>query len=197
MIACLRGRVLERQPTRLVVEVGGVGFDVHVPLTTGQAAGEAGSEVSLYTVLVVREDSLTLYGFAERADRALFQKLTGVSGIGPKLALNALSGAGASELVRALQERDLAFLTRLPGIGKKTAERMSLELKDALAEFVGAAPASTRGQAEADAVEALVSLGYKRPVASDAVGRARSADTKADVEALIRMALSSLSGAGK
>ena len=147
MIAHLRGRILEKQPTRLVVETGGIGLEVLVPLTTAQAVGEVGEEVSLHTVLVVREDALTLYGFRDGRERALFLKLISVSGIGPKIALNALSVPSIAELVEALRDQDLAFLTRLPGIGKKTAERMSLELKDALTGVRGRKGA--RGSADA------------------------------------------------
>jgi len=195
MIAHLRGRILEKQPTRLVVEVGGLGLEVLVPLSTARGAGEVGEEVSLPAVLVVREDSLTLYGFSGPRDRALFLKLIGVSGIGPKLALNALSGSGVEELVAAIRDRDLAFLVRLPGIGKKTAERLSVELQDALAGFEAAAPAPDRVKAESVAVAALVSLGYKQVAAREAVRRALEREGKAaGVEELIRAALGSLSG---
>lgn len=195
MIARLRGRILEKQPTRLVVESGGVGFEVLVPLTTAQAAGEVGEEASLHTVLVVREDALTLYGFRDAQERALFLKLISVSGIGPKIALNALSVPSLAELVGALRDQDLAYLTRLPGIGKKTAERMSLELKDALAPFESEGGAAGPGRTDADAVAALVSLGYTRTAAHDAVKRAaRDADGETDVETLIRAALGRLGG---
>ncbi len=195
MIAHLRGRILEKQPTRLVVETGGVGFEVLVPLTAAQAAGEPGDEVALHTVLVVREDALTLYGFRDARERALFLKLISVSGIGPKIALNALSVPSLSDLVEALREQDLVFLTRLPGIGKKTAERMSLELKDALAPFEGEGAAGGRSRTDSDAVAALVSLGYTRAAAQDAVKRAvREAEGEADVESLIRAALGRLGG---
>jgi len=195
MIAHLRGRLLEKQPTRLVVEAGGVGFEVLVPLTTAEAVGEAGDEVSLHTVLVVREDALTLYGFRDGRERALFLKLISVSGIGPKIALNALSVPSISELVGALKDRDVAFLTRLPGIGKKTAERMSLELKDALTTFEGGEGVMGRVQTDSDAVAALLSLGYTRPAAHDAVKRAvQELGSNADVESLIRTALGRLGG---
>lgn len=195
MIAHLRGRILEKQPTRLVVETGGIGLEVLVPLTTAQAVGEVGEEASLHTVLVVREDALTLYGFRDGRERALFLKLISVSGIGPRIALNALSVPSISELVDALRDQDLAFLTRLPGIGKKTAERMSLELKDALTAFEGGPGAGVRGRTDADAVAALVSLGYTRPAAHDAVKRAaKEIGTDPDVESLVRAALGRLGG---
>jgi Holliday junction DNA helicase RuvA len=195
MIARIHGRILEKQPTRLVVDVGGVGYEVLVPLPTSQAAGDPGTEILLHTVLVVREDSQTLYGFGEREERDLFLKLIGVSGIGPKIALGALSGASPSGLVTALREQDLATLTRLPGVGKKTAERMVLELKDALAGFTGAAPAEAAVQSHADAVSALVSLGYSRPAATEAVRKAvRTAGRDAELEVLVRTALTGLGG---
>ncbi len=195
MIAHLRGRLLEKHPTRVVLETGGIGFEVHVPLTATEAMGEAGEEIALHTVLVVREDALTLYGFRRAEERALFLKLVSVSGIGPKIALNALSVPSLPQLVAALRGRDLAFLTRLPGIGKKTAERMSLELKDGLAEFSAEPAEGSPNRAEADAVSALVSLGYTRPSAQDAVQRAaREGEAGTDPETLIRSALQRLSG---
>jgi Holliday junction DNA helicase RuvA len=195
MIARILGTILEKQPTRLVVDVAGVGYEVLVPLPTSQAAGDAGAEILLHTVLVVREDSHTLYGFGTRPERDLFRKLIGVSGIGPKIALGALSGSSPAGLVTALREQDLVTLTRLPGVGKKTAERMVLELKDGLAGFTGAAPAEAAVQSHADAVGALVSLGYSRPAASDAVKKAVvAAGPEADVETLVRTALGRLSG---
>ncbi len=195
MIAHLRGRLLDRQPTRLVIDVGGIGLEVLVPLATAQEAGEPGAEVSLHTVLVVREESLTLYGFSVEDQRRLFLKLTGVSGIGPKLALNALSGSPPGELVRAIRERDLAFLTRLPGIGKKTAERLALELKDALGEVAG--EATTASGPERDAIEALVSLGYARNVAERSIRGAAGGEAATSVESLLRTALAALTGSGK
>ena len=198
MIAHVEGRVLEKQPTRLVVEVGGIGLEILVPITTSQALGETGSPASLHTVMVVREDSLTLYGFISAEERSLFLKLIGVSGIGPKIALGALSGPPLEELVAALRDQDVAVLTRLPGIGKKTAERMTLELKNSLTEFEAAAPAGAEAHARSDAVAALVSLGYSRPAAVDAVGKAAGDEGEAiELEGLVRRALSQLTGGGK
>jgi Holliday junction DNA helicase RuvA len=195
MIARIQGTILEKQPTRLVVDVSGVGYEVLVPLPTSQSSGDPGAKVLLHTVMVVREDAHTLYGFATHEERELFRKLIGVSGIGPKIALGALSGSSPAQLVTALREQDLATLTRLPGVGKKTAERMVLELKDSLAGFKGAAPAEAAVQSHADAVGALVSLGYSRPAASDAVKKAaEAAGRDADVETLVRTALTRLSG---
>jgi len=195
MIATLRGRILQRQPTRLVVEVGGVGLEVHVPLPTGRTAGQTGEEIFLHTILVVREDALTLYGFAAEETRALFLKLTSVSGIGPRIALNALSGPSTEELVGALRDEDLSLLMRLPGIGKKTAQRMVVELKDSVAEFGdGGGVTSGRGRNEADALAALVSLGYQRGMAVKAVKKGtEGAKEEASVEEILRLALAALS----
>jgi len=192
MIAHLRGTLLQKQPTRLVLDVGGVGYEVLVPLTTSQAAGEVGEAVALHTVLVVREDSQTLYGFSEPQERALFLKLVGVSGIGPKIALGALSGLPPGDLVAAIRDQNVALLTRLPGIGKKTAERMALELKDSLSGF-GAAPPAAGDRVSADAVAALISLGYSVGAAAEAVRKAVP-QNGGSVEDLVRAALARLSG---
>jgi Holliday junction DNA helicase RuvA len=194
MIAHVQGTLLEKQPTRLVVVVGGVGLEILVPLTTSRPLGDPGSEVSLHTVLVVREDSLTLYGFGSGRERSLFLKLIGVSGIGPKIALAALSGPPLEELVAALRNQDVAQLIRLPGIGKKTAERMALELKDSLAEFEAEMPVSRVSRTQVDAVAALISLGYKNTAAEDAVRRAAGEGEPVETEELVRAALSRLSG---
>ena len=195
MIAHVRGRLIEKHPTRVVVEMGGLGLEIQVPLTASEAMGDVGDDVALHTVLVVREDALALYGFRTAQERTLFLKLIAVSGIGPKIALNALSVPSLAQLVAALRGQDLAFLTRLPGIGKKTAERMSLELKDGLAEFAAEPAEGSPGRAEADAVAALVSLGYTRPSALDAVQRAaRESAAGTDPETLIRTALQRLAG---
>ena len=193
MIAHLRGTLLEKHPTRLVVEVGGVGLEVHVSLPTVQSVGKIGETVSLHTVLVVREDALTLYGFSEAPERALFLKLLTVSGIGPKIALGALSGPSVPELVAAIRDGNLAALTRLPGVGKKTAERMSVDLRDGLLEFEAAASAGVADAARNDAVGALVSLGYNRSAAQAVVDEILRG-TKVDAaEDLVRRALARLS----
>jgi holliday junction DNA helicase RuvA len=195
MISRLRGRLLERHPTRLTVDVGGVGYEVLVPVPTSQSAGEPGSEISLHTVLVVREDSLTLYGFRHPEERTLFLKLIGVSGVGPKTALGALSGPSVEELAAAIRDGNLAVLTRLPGIGKKTAERLSLELKDSLVEMGGKGGAVRPAGARADAAAALVSLGYARGAAAAAVeAAANDLGGEPGTEALVRKALSRLGG---
>lgn len=198
MINRIKGKLLEKQPTRVVVDVGGIGFEVLVPLPVSQSVGEPGETVSLHTVLVVREDSLTLYGFHSPAQRDLFLKLVSVSGIGPKIALGALSGSSPEALVTAIREQDLAVLTRLPGIGKKTAERMSVELRDGLAGFTGAEPAKPLARSQSDAVAALVSLGYSPGASAEAVRRAaETAGESPEVETLVRLALARLSAPAK
>lgn len=193
MIAHLRGTLLEKHPTQLVVEVGGVGLEVWVPVPTVQSVGKIGETVSLHTALLVREDALTLYGFSEAPERALFLKLLTVSGVGPKTALGALSGTSVPELVAAIRDGNLAVLTRLHGIGKKTAERISVELRDSLLEFEAVATAGAADAARNDAVGALVSLGYNRSAAQAVVDEIlRGAKVEA-AEELVRRSLARLS----
>ena len=132
MIAFLRGRVLDKQPNRIIVDVSGVGYDVQVPLSTFYEVGEEGAEVTLRVYTHVREDALQLYGFLTDLERQVFERLIGISGIGPKLAIAVLSGMDSREVIAAIQRADVARLTGIPGIGKKTAERIVLELKDRL-----------------------------------------------------------------
>lgn len=168
MIASLRGQVLEKQPNRVVVDVGGVGYDVAVPLSTFYVTGDPGAPVTYRIHTHVREDVIALYGFATAIEQAVFERLLGVSGIGPKLALAVLSGLDARELVTAIGRSDLARLTRIPGVGKKTAERIVVELRDrlpkALESIVDAAapPASAGDLLRDDLVSALGNLGYHR-----------------------------------
>ena len=130
MIARLKGTLVEKSPSRLIVDVGGVGYDVLVPLSTFYGLGEPGSAVALRIHTHVREDIIALYGFASPLEQDLFERLISISGIGPKLALSVLSGIDPAELVRAIRTQDVVRLTRIPGVGKKTAERIGLELKD-------------------------------------------------------------------
>jgi Holliday junction DNA helicase RuvA len=165
MIAFLRGRVLEKQPNRIIVEVGGVGYDLAVPLSTFYSAGDAGAEITLRVHTHVREDQLALFGFATSLELAVFERLIAISGIGPKLALAVLSGIEPRELVSAVQRGDHARLTRIPGVGKKTAERIVIELRDRLPKAVEAAGAGTVAPAPGDALRddllsALTNLGY-------------------------------------
>jgi Holliday junction DNA helicase RuvA len=173
VIAYLRGRILEKHPTRIVVDVGGVGYDVAVPLSTFYGLGEAGDEIALRVHTHVREDALSLFGFATALELDLFNRLIGINGIGPKLALAVLSGIEPAGLVAAIERGDLARLTAIPGVGKKTAERIVLELKDRLPAVVTAE--SVSGDAPAgsglrdDLISALMNLGYHRPLAEKAV----------------------------
>jgi Holliday junction DNA helicase RuvA len=173
VIARLSGTVLEKHPNRVVVDVGGVGYDVQVPLSTFYGLGEAGAGVTLRVYTHVREEVIALYGFASPLEQELFERLISISGIGPKLALAVLSGIDPGELVRAIRTQDVARLTRIPGVGKKTAERIGLELKDRMPQ--GAAPHSGQpDDAEAgglrdDLLSALANLGYQRGAAEKAV----------------------------
>jgi holliday junction DNA helicase RuvA len=166
MIAFLRGRVLDKSPSRVIVDVGGVGYDVAVPLSTFYVCGEPGSEISLRVHTHVREDQLALFGFATTLELGVFERLIGINGIGPKLALAVLSGLEPRDVVTAIQRGDLARLTGIPGVGKKTAERIVLELRDRLPKALdaaGTAAAAAPGDAlRDDLVSALVNLGYHR-----------------------------------
>lgn len=173
MIARLCGTVLEKHPNRVVVDVGGVGYDVQVPLSTFYGLGEAGAAVTLRVHTHVREDAIALYGFASGLEQDLFERLISISGIGPKLALAVLSGIDPGELVRAIRTQDVARLTRIPGVGKKTAERIGLELKDRMPQAAahGAQPEGIEagGGLRDDLLSALTNLGYQRPAAEKAV----------------------------
>jgi Holliday junction DNA helicase RuvA len=136
MIAFLRGRVLDKQPNRVIIDVQGIGYEVHVPLSTYYDIGDEGADVAVRVYTHVREDALQLYGFLTDLERQLFERLIGISGIGPKLAISVLSGMDARDLLLAVQRADVARLTAIPGIGKKTAERIVLELRDRLAQLV-------------------------------------------------------------
>jgi Holliday junction DNA helicase RuvA len=193
MIARLAGTVLEKHPMRVIVDVGGVGYDVHVPLSSFGAIGEHGSGVVLRVHTHVREDALMLYGFASDVELAIFEKLISVSGIGPRLALGVLSGLPPSELASAIARGDVAQLTRIPGIGKKTAERIVLELKDKLAAAVPGAPSSPPDGPREDLLSALLNLGYHRPTAEKAVDDVLKAERDQGFEAALRAALKRLS----
>jgi len=195
MIARLSGTVLEKQATRLIVDVGGVGYEVHVPLSTFYHLPDAGAAVALRVHTHVREDAIVLFGFATALEQQLFELLIATSGIGPKLALAVLSGIDPADLVRAVQSADVARLTRIPGIGRKTAERISLELKDRLKQqwAVEAATATGGAAAEAelraDLLSALVNLGYHRALAEKAVDGALAAPGDRAFERLLKDAL--------
>jgi len=197
VIAQVRGRLLRKGPQEAVVDVGGVGYRVAIPLSTFYRIGEPGDEVTLLTHTHVREDVIALFGFLTADEQALFERLIAVSGVGPKLALSILSGIEAPDLVAALRSSDVVRLTRIPGVGKKTAERLVLELKDkmvGLAATEEAAPAaSPAASAKEDLVSALVHLGYSRPEAEKGVDRAlKEGDGR--FEDLLRRTLRILSG---
>jgi len=177
MIAHLRGRLLEKHPNRVIVDVQGVGYEAHVPLSTFYGMPEPGSDIALRVHTHVREDALALYGFATLLELQLFERLIGVSGIGPKLALAVLSGIEPNDLIAAVRLGDVARLTAIPGVGKKTAERIGLELKDKMAAFLPAeGPAASSGAAgeslRTDVLSALINLGYHRPLAERAADAA-------------------------
>lgn len=181
MIAYLRGALLEKNPSRLIVNVGGVGYDVQVPLSTFYVLGEPGADVTLRVHTHVREDVIALYGFATALEQQLFEKLIGISGIGPKLALAVLSGIEPLELIRAVRLQDVARLTAIPGVGKKTAERIGLELKDRLPAAMpgtdhAAAGAPPEDHLRGDLLSALLNLGYQRAAAEQAIEKTVAPD---------------------
>ena len=197
MIAQLRGRILEKHPNRVVVDVHGVGYEVAVPLSTFYGLGDAGSDVALRIHTHVREDMLALYGFASALEQDLFERLIGVSGIGPKVALAVLSGIEPLDLIRAIEHADLARLTAIPGVGKKTSERIVLELKDRLPRAPAAGAATGPAAAEPaalrdDLLSALVNLGYHRPLAEKAVAAAVKSTPEGGFERTLKQALREL-----
>jgi Holliday junction DNA helicase RuvA len=198
VIAHLRGQLLEKHPNRIIIDVGGVGYDVFVPLSTFYGLGEPGTDVAVRIHTHVREDALLLYGFATRLEQDLFERLIGVSGIGPKVALAVLSGIEPVELIRAIERSDFARLKAIPGVGKKTAERIVLELKDRLPRAVPSAAApgedtvSAPSQMRDDLVSALVNLGYHRPLAEKAVDAAIKAVPDGVFERVLKQALREL-----
>jgi len=196
VIAHIRGRILDKQPNRLVVDVNGIGYDVAVPLSTFYGIGDIGGEVTLRVHTHVREDTLALYGFATRLEQDLFERLIGVSGIGPRLALAVLSGIEPGELIHAIERSDVARLTSIPGVGKKTSERIVLELKDRLpraqTEVAASEPAPVSVVRD-DVISALVNLGYHRPLAEKATAAATKAAPSSEFEQMLKMALRELS----
>jgi Holliday junction DNA helicase RuvA len=193
MIALLRGVLLEKHPNQAIVETGGVGYDVTIPVSTYTHLPNAGAEVRLRIHTHVREDALALYGFLTQDEKGLFEKLIGVSGIGPKLAVTILSGLAAPDLIHAIGRGEVERLVRIPGIGKKTAERMVLELRDKLPAVSGEsqeAAAVTLSAIEQDVLSALLNLGCGRPQAETAVRKAKTAGASAaEFEPLFRRAL--------
>jgi len=192
MISHLRGTLLEKHPNQIVIDVHGVGYEVTIPVSAYSSLPEQGAPVRLHIYQHVREDILALYGFLTKDDKTLFEKLIAVSGIGPKLAITILSGMAADEMVNAIRGNDIARLTRIPGIGKKTAERMVLELRDRLAveKHGETAAAPAMSAAEEDVLSALVNLGYQRAAAEKALA---SIPRTGQFDAMFRQALAALS----
>jgi Holliday junction DNA helicase RuvA len=196
MIAHLRGTLLEKHPNVVIVDVSGVGYEVTIPVSAFSSLPEKGQTVQLHIHTHVREDALALFGFLSPGDKTLFEKLIGVSGIGPKLAVTALSGLSTSDLVVAIRSGSVEQLVRIPGVGKKTAERMILELRDKL-DLLGAAsqtqtaaaPKSSFSATEEDVISALMNFGANRASAEVAVTKARSSSESNDFDPLFRRAL--------
>src|SRR5271170_4133702 len=195
MIAHLRGKLLAKHPNQAIVETAGVGYDVVITVPTFSDLPGVGSEVGLHIHTHVREDQIALYGFLRPTEKTLFEKLITVSGIGPKLAITILSGMAADEMVGAIRGNDIARLTRIPGIGKKTAERMVLELRDKLpAQGTEAiTPVSSLSAMEEDVLSALMNLGYQQPAAEKALAALGKNGQGASFEAMFRQALGMMS----
>ena len=195
MIARLFGRIADKQPNRLIVDVSGVGYDVQVPLSTYYATSDVGGEMALRIHTHVREDQLSLYGFATDLELTMFEKLIAVSGIGPKLALSVLSGIEPRDLAGAILRNDLARLTAIPGVGKKTAERICVELRDRLPKAIEASPASPEDSLREDLVSALANLGYHRQAIDKVLDKQLAGKSDAKFESVLRSALKDLSRA--
>jgi Holliday junction DNA helicase RuvA len=194
MIAHLRGKLLSKRPNQAIVEAAGVGYDVTISVPAFAEMPAAGSEVSIHIHTHVREDLIGLYGFLRLAEKHLFEKLITVSGIGPKLAITILSGMEADSMVNAIRGNDIALLTRIPGIGKKTAERMVLELRDKLPVTSADAGQVTYagGTIAEDVISALINLGYQRPVAEKALAGISKSEEPQSFEVMFRGALAML-----
>ena len=192
MIAHLRGRLISKHPGQAVVEAAGVGYDVSISIPTFSELPSSGNEVSLHVHTHVREDAIALFGFLHAKDKQLFERLISVSGIGPKLAITIMSGMSPDAMVAAIRSNDVAVLTRIPGIGKKTAERLVLELRDKLDQF-GAAPAPrTTTPIEEDVLSALLNLGYQRSAAERAMASAARNGGRESFDVLFRDSLALL-----
>ena len=197
MIGFLRGRIADKQPNKLIVDVQGVGYEVTVPLSTFYDAGDQGAEITLRIYTHVREDALQLYGFLTDLERQLFERLIGISGIGPKLAIAVLSGIDPRDLLTSVQRGDVARLTAIPGVGKKTSERIVLELRDRLSHLpaaaaTDAAPADGADRVRSDLLSALQNLGYHRPQAEKAVDATLQTMSNPTFEPALKAALREL-----
>ena len=198
MIAQLHGTLLDKRPNQIVVDVHGVGYLVHIPFSTYGALGDLHDEATLLIHTHLREDGISLYGFLSAREKHCFELLISASGVGPSLAMKILSGMNVEDLIPAIRSGDLASLTRIPGVGKKTAERIVVELRDKLAametpETPSRAAASPSGPAE-EVISALINLGYDRREAESAVEEIRGAQKSAGFDALLKSALQKLSG---
>ncbi len=198
MIAALSGKLIEKNANSVVIDVGGIGYEVTIPLSTFYSLGDLGSDVSLRIHTYVREDALQLFGFGSAPDRTLFLRLIAVSGIGPKLAVAMLSAMGSGEIVSAISSDNLAALTSIPGIGRKTAERMVIELRDKIADLATSESAAVAGangsygdgsEALDDALSALVNLGYQQKAADKALKKAVQEGTELSVQKLLKRGL--------
>jgi Holliday junction DNA helicase RuvA len=195
VIARLFGRVADKQPNRLIVDVSGVGYDVQVPLSTYYVSADVGGEMALRIHTHVREDQLALYGFATEHELQMFERLIAVSGIGPKLALSVLSGIEPGDLAGAIQRNDLARLTAIPGVGKKTAERMCVELRDRLPKAIEATGGSPKDSLREDLISALANLGYHRQAIEKVLDKQLAGKGEPTFEVVLRAALKDLSRA--
>ena len=200
MIAHLRGKLVDKQPNLVIIDVGGVGYAVTIPVSTYSQLGQRGAEASLHIHTHVREDALALFGFATRAEKAIFEQLITVSGIGARLAVAVLSGLPADELSTAIRSADVAQLTRIPGVGKKTGERMVLELREKLGPAISSDEMAARpggdDATQQEVISALLNLGCTRDAAQKAVGKALREKSAADVlefESLFRRSLDLMS----
>ncbi len=197
MIGHLRGTLIDKRPSQVLLDVAGVGYQVQIPLSTFYSLGELKDEVSLLIHTHVRDDALLLYGFLTAREKHFFELLISASGVGPSLALKILSGMSVDDLIPAIRAGDLLQLTRIPGVGKKTAERMVVELRDKLAQMEAAGPAeerpAARGGLAADVVSALLNLGYDRRAAEKAAEEAQRNGGGTSFEALLRASLQTLS----
>jgi holliday junction DNA helicase RuvA len=201
LIAQLTGKLAYKQPNTIIIDVQGVGYEVNIPLTTFYVLGEIGADTALKIHTNVREDALQLFGFATAREKELFLKLLSVSGIGPKLAITMLSGMAAAELITAITRNDLGRLTAIPGVGKKTAERVVVELRDKLSKIVfeegevAAAIESATSDAsiKEDTIAALLALGYAKPLAERAVTAALGEEGELTIQAVLKRSLKRLS----
>ena len=200
MIAHLRGKLLSKKANKVVIETGGIGYDVAIPVSTFYELGDIGSDITLHVYTHVREDVLALYGFRTEREKVLFERFLSVSGVGPKMAIAILSGLELNDLIPALRSGNLALLTHIPGVGRKTAERLVLELREKLQDLAGPAeeapakpaPSDQLTGVDADVFSALLNLGYTRAAAEASVREARKEQPQGDLEALLRDSLRQL-----